>query len=125
MVAKNSQGGTKSLVASFKTRAQTNQDLIVGKWFFESRLGEPEMSDFEKTSFMLFSSNSGFEIHTYLEDTNDESITSQHHNYTYTILGNNQIELTSGSNAQIWLIQSLTQTELIILADGTTLTLLK
>lgn len=115
VVAKNDQDSTVSEIFSFKTRAQTNQELLLGKWFIESIHSEPALTVCRKNGFYLFSNDSNFVVKVYRADSNGVCQGTSSASSIYQLIGNNKIEISNGTNTQVWKIQSLNQTELELL----------
>ena len=126
VIAKDNQGNTtESSVASFKTRSQTVEELLVGKWFFESIEGNPPITECQKQGFYQFLENGTFLGMGFDVDNNGDCISNSSSTGTYLIINNNQIEvITNGQNNTLQII-TLTNEQLVVGSIGIIITLKK
>lgn len=121
VIAKDANGNTtESNLASFNTRDKTTEEAIIGKWFLESQDGT-EASICQKTTFFLFTENHFFQLKFYSEDSNGDCLETSNVSSTYEVIDNNHVKLIGiGSNGEssILEIQSLTETELVLIGVG-------
>lgn len=121
VIAKDTNGNTtESNLASFSTRDKTTEEAIIGKWFFESQDGT-EVSICEKNSFFLFTEDLFFQLKAYGEDSIGDCIETSNISATYEIIDNNHVKLIGiGSNGESSFleIQTLTETELVLIGVG-------
>lgn len=119
--------GNSNSTASTSSKVDVNTaTVIVGKWFYESIKGRPSLSDCTKKTFFQFTGDSSLEIKPYAEDySNGDCLAGDSLNGTYEIIGNNQIKVTQKATTNIWKIQSLTNSTLVVERDGGVLTLTK
>lgn len=127
VIAKDTEGNTtESDISSFTSRDMTSAEAIVGKWFFGSIAGEQPLTACQKNSFFLFSAELFLKIEQYDEDSNGDCVEIVEVTGTYEVVSDDQIKITRNSGTQTIEIQSLTDTELIIVDTGGTIyTLLK
>lgn|SRR5690554_1231758 len=114
---------TKSNLDSFTTKNIVPVNPLVGKWFFDNIFGDP-FTDCGKTSFLLFTNELNIQI---IENQDYTGVCEEirQENGTYELIENNQIEVTINSETEIWEIQSITETELVLYMDGGLYTYLK
>lgn len=125
VIAEDVNGNTtESNIASFTSRNQTTSEALVGKWFFESIEGQPPFTTCEKKSFLQFTEDLFIQVVSYAEDSNGDCISSTGAG-TYEVIGDDQIKITANSSTQTWVIQSLTDTALVIDLNGSILHLTK
>lgn len=126
VVATDTNGNsTESDIASFTSRDKTTAEAIVGKWFYESAVGQPALTTCQKKSFFLFTEDLFFQLKEYYEDSNGDCTNDGAAIGEYEVIGNDQIEITLANNTDIVGIQSLTDTELVLDLGGLILTLTK
>lgn len=113
------------------SKASSMEDLnateaIIGKWFYKHIEGRPALSDCTKKTFLQFTENSSLQTKPYAEDfSNGNCVAGSSRNATYDIMDNNQIKVIQNGTTEIWRIHSLTETELVVERDGSSLTLTK
>ncbi|MCX7546897.1 lipocalin family protein [Xanthomarina sp. F1114] len=126
VVAKDTHGNTtQSNIDSFKTRELTTGEILVGKWYFEGQAGAPAPSECKKNSFINFTDSLSFQLSNYDENTNGDCVLMNSENGTYTIIDEFQFEVTINNNTDIWNIQSISTTELVVNISGTIGTFVK
>lgn len=116
VIAKDTQGNTtESNVVSFTTRAPTNEEAIIGKWFYESISGKPPLSDCNKRSFLHFTTELSVRIEIRSQGGSSKACgIESSSNHIYEMNGD-EIALDNGVNI---LIGSINDTELVLLIEG-------
>lgn len=115
VVAKDTQGNTtESNVASFTTREKTTEEAIVGKWFYESISGQPPLSACNKRSFKRFTTELSVHDEVYSQDGGKVCEITSSVVRSYEINGN-KITIDNGVTR---VIESITDTELVLLISG-------
>ena len=125
VIAKDNQGNsTESNTASFKTRIQTNQELLVGKWFLDSIEDTPPLSACRKTSYFQFLENGSFLAKNYDEDSNGDCVLGSSRPGTYEINANDElvVNFNNGTGGGIIQILTLTNDQLTLLDGGYSIT---
>ncbi len=122
VIAKDTEGNTtESDIASFTTRDKTTAEAIVGKWFFDSVEGEGPLTACYKNSFILFTEDLLYQIVFYTEDNAGNCVKNGNETGTYKVNGNKLsiINDDGDGDTSIAVIESLTDTELVIDDHGT------
>lgn len=126
VVAKDSNGNsTESSAASFTSREMNNAEAIIGKWYLESLEGEASLTACQKNSFYLFSEDSSFLVKRYDVNNDSDCILQDANSGTYTVNSNNQLIIVLNNQSETFQIISLTNEELVLRQDGTTVNLIK
>jgi hypothetical protein len=126
VVAKDgNQNKTETGVASFTIRDMTTEEAIVSKWFLESQEGQPAFTECKKNTFFHFKEGLVLQVLNYGKDGNGNCTETDDSTYSYKFIRSNHIEISDSSETVIWRIQSLTKTELVLDANGSTVTFKK
>ncbi|SEA34950.1 hypothetical protein [Psychroflexus halocasei] len=125
--AKNTDGSSVNDNTSFSSRNGINiAEIIIGKWFYKRLAGRPSLSKCTKKTFFLFKKDLSLQIKPYAENfDNGKCIEGSIIDRTYEILENNQIKVFQNGKSEIWKIQALTKTELVVEKNDRVLTLTK
>ena len=101
-------------------------EAILGKWFYERIKGRPSLSECTKKTFFHFSEHATLLTQPYAKNySNGNCIEGQSISGTYAIINADQIRTTQEGATEIWNIQALSKTTLVVEKDGETLTLTK
>lgn len=116
VVAKDINGKTtESDISSFTTRGLTNEETIIGKWFYVSISGQPPLSDCNKRSFLHFTKELSVRIEIRSQGGSSKACgTESSSDHIYKVNGD-KIALDNGVNI---LIESINDTELELLIEG-------
>lgn len=122
----SSNGTTAKTGSNSSTSDLDTTETIIGKWYYKSIKGRPSLSDCTKKTFFQFTEESSLQIKPYAKDySNGDCVAGDSLNGTYEIIDNNEIKVTQKATTNIWKIQSLTKTRLVVERDGGVLTLTK
>ncbi|MGO3260397.1 MAG: lipocalin family protein [Mesonia sp.] len=101
-------------------------EAILGKWYYKRIEGRPPLSNCTKKTFFHFKEDLSLETKPYAENfSNGNCIAGSPINGTYEIISDDKIKVTQNNKTEIWKIQSLTKTKLVVERDGRALTLTK
>lgn len=126
VIAKDTNGNTtQSNIDSFITREMTTEEALIGKWYFENQAGAPPLSECKKNSFINFTNDLFFQITNYDEDTNETCVLLNSHNGTYQVIDRFQFEVTINGNVELWDIQSISPSELVVNYNGVIITFVR
>lgn len=121
----NQSNSTESDIASFKTHKQTNEELLIGKWFIDSLEGEAPLTVCAKKGFLQFLENGAILSKGYYEDNNGNCVVSSSIAGTYEMNTPNQIDVSlNGQNATYQII-TITNNILVFDNNGTIYTFKK
>src|SRR5690606_2617449 len=126
VVAKDNHGNTtESNVISFTTRKKTMAEAIVGKWFLENISTRPLLSDCEKQHSTSFAEDLTYISEYYNEDSNGSCTRSAVSGGEYEVEGDQLDFVTQDGLQHSYVIQSLTETELVLDLNGEIYTYIK
>ncbi|SHG30506.1 Lipocalin-like domain-containing protein [Salegentibacter echinorum] len=116
---------TSANTASSQVDLNTTE-AIIGKWFYKSIKGRTSLSNCTKKTFFQFTKDASLQIKPYAKNhSNGNCIAGDSLNGTYNLVTDDQIEVTQNGKTNVWKIQSLTNTKLVVERDGGVLTLIK
>lgn len=125
VIAKDINGKTtESDVSSFTTRDMTNAEAIIGKWFYESISGQPPLSACNKRSFLHFTEELSLRNEIFSQGSSKICGREFSSEYNYEVNGD-QLRLSNKGVDETYLIESITDTELVLLIRGESYTLRK
>ncbi|TQD36963.1 hypothetical protein [Haloflavibacter putidus] len=125
VVAKDSNDNTStSNLASFTVREKTTEELLRGKWFYDSIEGEEPLNTCQKNSFLNFKENGSLEIKRFNINNNQECVFDTSI-LMYQTTNEIQIEVSMGEVSETWNIVNLDAGNLSIDAEGILLNLVK
>lgn len=126
VIAKDNQSNsTESNIASFKTHKQTNEELLIGKWFIDSIDGEAPLTNCVKKGFYQFLENGVILAKGYYEDNNGDCVVSNSSAGTYEMNTPNQIDITLNGQNVTYQIITITSEILVFDVNGTIYTFKK
>lgn len=125
VVAKDKNGKTtESDISSFTTRDMTNAEAIIGKWFYESISGQPPLSACNKRSFLHFTEELSLRNEIFSQGSSKICGREFSSEYNYEVNGD-QLRLSNKGVDETYLIESITDTELVLLIRGESYTFRK
>ncbi|MDN6310301.1 MAG: lipocalin family protein, partial [Psychroflexus sp.] len=102
------------------------EEKIIGQWFYRQIEGRSSLSNCTKKTFIQFRNDQALIIKPFAENrSNGDCIEGTSLNGTYEVLENNQIKVFQNGKSEIWKIQALTKTELVVEKNDRILTLTK
>ena len=101
---------------SDSSQQMTNEELIIGKWYFESKT-PGSYSDCEKMGYIDFKNDGTFTIESF-EDNTSTCTSTGAVTGTYTLINGVNITLMAGTETQTATIQSISQSELVVIDTG-------
>ncbi|EGV42358.1 hypothetical protein BZARG_2557 [Bizionia argentinensis JUB59] len=126
VIAKDANGNTtQSNIDTFTTRELTTGETLIGKWYFESQAGSPPLSECKKNAFINFTDDFFFQLSNYDEDINGDCTLLNSLNGTYQVIDRFQFEISVNGNTEVWNIQTISSTELVVNYNGIIITFIK